>query len=116
MSLFGSRPPVPPEQARIECVGVNPLDSRRVDVAVDLTPCQEPLTVELVIVDSIGAELCCAVVVRGREWTLDKILHLRREAEPGEHVLHVGVFRGDLLLDHAVRRFCFPEACSVAGG
>jgi hypothetical protein len=110
MSISGSKLPVAPEKARIECVGVNALDGRRVDVAVDVTPCEHPLTVELVIVDSCGAELCSASVIRSHDWTLDKILHLRRDADPGEHTLHVGIFRGDVLLDHAARRFCFPTA------
>jgi hypothetical protein len=116
LSISGSGAPVAPEQARIECVGVNALEQRRVDVAVDLTPCREPLTVELVIVDAGGAELCSVLVMRSREWTLDKILHLRRDAEPGEHTLHVGIFHDEVLVDHAARQFSFPQPGAAAGG
>jgi len=116
ISISGGTAPVAPEQARIECVGVNALDQQRVDVAVDLTPCVEPLTVELVIVAASGEELCSVLVMRSHEWTLDKILHLRRDAEPGEYTLHVGIFRDEVLLDHAARRFAFPRPGAVGGG
>jgi hypothetical protein len=116
MSICGNRAPVAAGQARIECVGVSASDRRRVDVAVDLTPCIEPLTVELVIVDDSGVELCSAAVIDSHEWALDKMLHLRRNAGPGEHTLHVGLFREEALVDHVVRRFCFPEPDATGGG
>lgn len=99
---------VPAAQVRIEGVGVNALDRRRVDVAVDLTPFTEPLTVELVIVGPADDELCSVLLIDNREWTLDRIMHLRHDAQVGEHTLHVGVFCGDHLVDRAARKFAFP--------
>ena len=99
-----------PELARIECVGVHALDRRRVDVAVDLTPsCMEPLSLELVIVGPGDEELCSVLVIQSRDPMLDKVLHLRRDAEPGQHTLHVGLFLDEQLLDHAARLFEFPK-------
>lgn len=99
-----------PQEGRIDGVGVRALDRRRVDVAVDLAPHPGPLTVEMVIVGPADVELCSVVIVHSRERTLDKIMHLRSDAEPGEHMLHVELFCGERLLDHAIRRFSFPAA------
>ena len=104
---FGGRGLVPPEQIRIEGVGVNPLDRRRLDVAVDLTPCRQAVRVEMVVVGPDDAELCSIVLLNNRQWMLDKVLHLRQDAGPGEHTLHIGVFYGGALLAHAARRFLF---------
>ena len=104
------RAPVPPDQVQIESIGVNPLDRRRIDVAVDLTPCQEPVNVEMVIVGPDDDELASALLIQNREWMLDKILHLRADAREGDHVLHVGVFSEGELVAHAARRFHFPLA------
>ena len=101
---------VPASQVRIESVGVNALDRRRVDVAVDLTPCLEPVDVELVVVGPNENELCSTLLVQNREWMLDKILHLRQDAEAGSHVLHVGVFREKELVTRAMRSFSFPAS------
>mgnify|MGYP001812833690 CR=1 FL=1 len=90
-------------------MGVNPLDLRRVDVAVDLTPCRQPVVVEMVIVGPQDDELCCTRLLQNRECMLDKILHLRQDAQPGEHVLHVGVFNDNELAARAARRFVFPS-------
>jgi hypothetical protein len=107
---FAARPaPVPASEVRIESVGVNPLDRRRVDVAVDLTPCLEPLDVEIVVVGPDDDELCSALMIRNRQWMLDRILHLRRDAEAGEYVLHIGVFREKELLTRAMRTFLYPS-------
>jgi hypothetical protein len=106
--FFGDRQPVPPADVRIESVGVNPVDQRRVDVAVDITPCQQPVTVEMVIVGPQDDELCSVVLVQNRDWRLDKILHLRRDAETGEYTLHIGVFYEDELVTRAARTFVFP--------
>jgi hypothetical protein len=48
--------------------------------------------------------------MHNRDWMIDKMLHLRRDAGPGEHVLHVGVFFEDELVAHAARSFVFPPA------
>ena len=101
---------MPAAEVRIESVGVNPLDRRRVDVAADLTPCLEPVTVEMVIVGPGDDELCSIVLVHNRDWMLDKIMHLPRDAEAGEHTLHVGVFSGDELVARAARTFSFSPA------
>jgi hypothetical protein len=101
---------VPVSQVRVESVGVNALDRRRVDVAVDLTPCLEPVDVEMVIVGPDDDELCSTLLVRNREWMLDRILHLRRDAEAGDHVLHVGVFHAKELVARAMRIFSFPTS------
>jgi len=106
--FFADRAPVPASEVRVESVGVNPLDRRRVDVAVDLTPCLQPVNVEMVIVGPDDDELCSTLIVHNREWMLDKILHLRRDAGPGEHTLHVGVFFGEELVARAARAFWFP--------
>jgi hypothetical protein len=103
--FFGARAPVPASEARIVSVGVNPLDRRRVDVAVDLTPCQEPVTVKLAIVGPDDEEWASTAVVQNREPELDRIVHLRRDAEPGEYILHVGLFCDEDLVHHVARRF-----------
>jgi hypothetical protein len=107
--FFAGRAPVPPAGIRIESVGVNALDLRRVDVAVDLTPCVQPVTVEMVIVSPDGDELVCATLVRNRDWALDRIVHLRQDAGPGDHTLHIGVFYDGALVARAARRFSFPQ-------
>jgi hypothetical protein len=102
--------PVHAAQARIECIGVNPLDLRRVDVAVDITPFLEALTVEMAIVGPDGAELSSLVVLDSRQWMLDKVMHLSREAGPGEYTLHVGLFRGAELVHSAAKTLVFALA------
>jgi hypothetical protein len=111
-TFLAGRRPVSAAEIEIESVGVNPLDRRRVDVAVDLTPFLEPVRVELAIVGPDDEELCSTALVHNRDWTLDKILHLRRDAGPGEHILHVGVFDDADLVAHAARRFVFPPAAA----
>ena len=103
--------PVPAAEIRVESVGVNPLDRRRVDVAVDLTPCLQAVNVELVIVGPDDDELCSILLVQNRQWMLDKVMHLRQDAKPGDHTLHVGVFFEVQLVTQATRRFRFtpPE-------
>ena len=101
--------PVPAKQAQIESLGVNPLDLRRVDVAVDLTPLLEPVDVELVLVGPSDDELCSILLLQNQDWMLDKIMHLRQDAEAGEHTLHVGVFFENELVTRAARRFTMPE-------
>ena len=113
--FFAGQAPVPPAEVRVESVGLNPLDQRRVDVAVDLTPCLEPLTVELVIVGPDDTELCSALLLGNRQWEIDKVLHLRQDAQPGAHVLHIGVFAGEDLVARAARSFHFPSAGSAGG-
>lgn len=102
--------PVPPAQIRIESVGVRALDRRRVDVAVDLTPCREPVDIEMVIVGPRDDELCSILLLQNREWMLDRIMHLRRDAEAGMHTLHVGLFYEEELLTRTARRFTFSLA------
>jgi hypothetical protein len=99
---------VQPHEMRVLGVGVNPLDMRRVDVAVDLTPCKEPVKVEMVIVGPDDDELCSLLLVENRAWMIDKIMHLRKDAQPGEYVLHVGVLYKDELVTRTARRFAFP--------
>jgi hypothetical protein len=110
--FFADRAPVPPTEMRIESVGVRPLDRRRVDVAVDLTPCRQSVTVEMVIVGPGDDELACITLVHNRQWELDKIMHLRHDAQPGEHTLHIGVFFEGNLVARAAKRFSFapPES------
>ena len=105
--------PVQPHKMRVLGVGVNPLDTRRVDVALDLTPCTEPVKVEMVIVGPDDDELCSLLLVENRAWMIDKIMHLRKDAQPGEYVLHVGVFFEDELVTRAARRFAFPLSQAV---
>jgi hypothetical protein len=106
--FFADGAPVPVAEVRIESVGVNPLDQRRVDVAVDLTPCLQAVNVELVIVGPDDDELCSTLLVQNRQWMLDKVMHLRRDAQPGDYTLHVGVFFEEQLVTRAARRFRFP--------
>lgn len=112
-TFLQGRGPVPPAEIEIEGVGLNPLDLRRVDVAVDLTPCREPVRVELAVVAPDDQEVCSTTLVQNRAWTLDRILHLRRDAGPGEYILHVGVFHEDELVAHVARRFVFPQAAAA---
>jgi len=104
--------PVVPAQVAVESVGVCPLDGRRVDVAVDLTPCREPVTVELVLVGPGDDEQCSLLLLDESDWMLDKVMHLRRDAEPGLYTLHIGVFFRNELVARAARQFSFvpPEA------
>jgi hypothetical protein len=111
--LSASRLPVPPPEVRVESVGVNALDRRRVDVALDLTPCREPVNVEFVIVGPGDDELCSILLVHNRDWELDRIMHLRQDAESGEHALHVGVFFEEKLVARASRAFTFPPPEAV---
>jgi hypothetical protein len=115
-TFFGGRPPVPASKIHIESVGVNPIDQRRVDVAVDLTPFRDPVMVELVIVGPDDEELCSTVLLDNREWQLDRVLHLRRDAQAGEHILHVGVFLDDELIVKAARSFAFAPTGNASGG
>jgi hypothetical protein len=102
--------PVPPGRVQVEGVGVNPLDDRRVDVAVDLTPCLQPVSVEMVIVDADDREVSCILLIDNHEWMLDKIMHLRQEAGAGEYTLHVGLFYENELVARAAKRFAFSSA------
>ncbi|MGD9145758.1 MAG: hypothetical protein PVI80_09380 [Anaerolineae bacterium] len=108
MPSFQPRAPVPPPKVLVEGVGINALDRRRVDVAVDLTPCQVPVNVEFVIVGPDDDELSSVLLIDNREWMLDKIMHLRRDALAGEYTLHIGVFHEDELMARAAKRFRFP--------
>lgn len=111
--FFSGQPPVPVSEIRIESVGVNPLDGRRVDVAVDLTACSQAVDVELVVVGPGDDELCSVRLLQNREWMLDKIMHLRSEPGSGEYTLHVGIFAEDQLVTRTERRFTFPLPESV---
>lgn len=102
--------PVGPAEMRVLGIGVNPLDRRRVDVAVDLTPCTMPVKVEMVIVGPSDDELCSLLLVECREWAIDKIMHLRHDAQPGEYLLHVGVFHEDRLVTRAARGFSVQQS------
>jgi hypothetical protein len=106
--LLPDRSPLPAPEIRIDSVGVNPLDRRRVDVAVDLSSCRQPVEVELVIVGPNDEELSSVLLVQNRESMLDRIMHLRQDAEPGNYWLHIGVFYQKELVAHAARRFTFP--------
>ncbi len=111
--FFGDRGLVSLTDVRIESVGVNPLDQRRVDVAVDFTPCQEPFTVRMAIVGPDDDEWSNIDIIQNRESMLDKIMHLRRDVQPGEYTLHVGVFGDDELVTRAARTFTVEPAESV---
>lgn len=102
-----NRAPVPPAEIRVQSVGLNPLDLRRVDVAVDLTPCTRAVDVEFVIVGPNDDEVSSVLLIENREWMLDKIMHLRQDAGPGLHTLHVGVFYEKRLVARDARQFAF---------
>jgi len=106
--FFGNQRMVPLAQARVESIGVNPLDARRIDVAVDLTPCQQSLRLEMAIVGPDDQEWSSITIVHNRQWMIDKIMHFRRDALPGEYVLHVGIFDDEELVHHALKRFVVP--------
>jgi hypothetical protein len=91
-------------------VGVNALDRQRVDVAVDLTPCLQAVEVEMVIVSPCDDEVCSIVLAQNLDCMLDKIMHLRQDAQPGEYTLHVGVFFENALVARSAKRFTFPMA------
>jgi hypothetical protein len=101
---------MPAPEVEIESIGLRAIDARRVDVAVDLTPCRGVLTVEMVIVGPDDEELSSIFLVDTTSWTLDKVMHLRRDAAPGVHIFHVGVFYEDLLVARAAREFTFSTA------
>ncbi len=108
-TFFGGRPPVPVTEIEIEGVGVIALDRRRGDVAVDLTPFRDPVKIEMVIVGPDDEELCSTMLIDNRQWELDRVMHLRQDAQPGEHVLHIGVFDGEELITRAARSFSFDS-------
>ena len=68
---------------------------------------REPVDIEMVIVGPQDDELCCILLVQNRDWMLDKVMHLRQDAEAGVHTLHVGVFHEDEMLTRTARRFTF---------
>ena len=107
---FAGRGPVPASEVRIEGVGVRHIDQRRVDVAVDLTPCLESITVRMAIVGPDDDEWASTAIVQNREPILDKVMHLRQDAGSGAHTLYVGVFHEDELLTRTARRFAFSLA------
>lgn len=106
-TFLEGRAPVPPEEVRIEGIGLNPLDRRRVDVAVDLTPFRGAVRVEMAIVGPDEQEWCSTTLLQNRDAMLDKILHLRQDAAPGAYVIHVGIFVEEELVAHEARRFAF---------
>jgi hypothetical protein len=67
-----------------------------------------PVNVEFVIVGPDDDELSSVLLIDNREWMLDKIMHLRRDALAGEYTLHIGVFHEDELMARAAKRFRFP--------
>jgi hypothetical protein len=81
-----------------------------VDVAVDITPCNVPLTVEMVIVGPDDDELCSVLLIDNQEWVLDKVLHLREDAEAEPHILHVGLFHDKVPVARAARSFSFQSS------
>ncbi len=88
---------------------------RRVDVAVDLSPCRDggPEWVprlELALESPAGRHVGSAALVECRECAVDLLMHLHGDPEPGEYTLHVGLFWGELLLQHERRTFCLPVA------
>ena len=99
--------PVAPQDVRIESVGLNPLDLRRLDVAVDLSLCIHALCVEMVIVGPEDDELCSTLLIDTRDTMIDKVMHLRQDAAPGQHTLHIGVFYENALVTRASRHFSF---------
>ncbi|MCL7454985.1 MAG: hypothetical protein M8467_18270 [Anaerolineae bacterium] len=109
-TFIGGQAPRPASEVQIESVGLNPLDLRRVDVAVDLTPFLGTVNVEMVIVGPTDDELCSITLVHNRDPMLDKIMHLRQDAQPGEHTLHIGIFVDEELVARAARTFAFPGA------
>ena len=100
--------PVPATEARVEGIGINPLDARRVDVAVDLAPCREALTVRMAIVGPDDEEWSSTTILNNRDWMLDRILHLKRDAVTGEYTLHVGLFREEDLLYRTSKPYAYP--------
>lgn len=107
-SPFASRKrPVPPSNVQVESIGVRAIDQRRVDVAVDVTPCTQPLTIEIVIVGPTGDELCSVMFIDNTHAELDRVLHLREDAAAGDHTLHVGAFFDNNLVARASRIFAF---------
>lgn len=104
---ISDRAPVPPESIQIESVGVRAIDLRRVDVAVDLTPCRTAVDIEMVIVGPTDDELCSVYLVGNQLWAVDRIMHLRQDAKSGQHTLHIGVFHEGELVARAARAFGF---------
>ena len=106
--VFSQRGPVPVSEICIEEIGVNPLDHRRVDVAVDLSPCQQPVTVRMAIVGPDDDEWASTALLQNRDRVLDRIMHLSRDAQPGDYILHVGIFDDETLVCRAAKPFSYP--------
>jgi hypothetical protein len=106
--VFTQRGPVPVSEISIEEIGVNPLDKRRVDVAVDLSPCQQPVTVRMAIVGPDDDEWASTALLQNREWALDRVMHLSRDAQSGDYILHVGIFDDETLVCQAAKPFSYP--------
>ena len=65
---------------------------------------------EMVIVGPYDDELSSITLIDNREPALDKVMHLREDAQPGDHILHVGLFHEDELVARAAREFGFPTS------
>ena len=101
---------MPASDVQIESVGVNAIDARRVDVAVKGAA-------EL---RCVHAENAHRVKTRGprrtgRERGDGALAVTSGDAQPGAHILHVGVFLDDDLVARAARRFAFPTAEGESG-
>jgi hypothetical protein len=64
--------------------------------------------VRMAIVGPDDEEWCSTAILNNRDWMLDRVLHLQRDAEPGEYTLHVGLFREQDLLYRSSKRYVYP--------
>ena len=47
-------------------------------------------------------------LLQNREWVLDRVMHLCRDAQSGEYILHVGIFDDETLVCRAAKQFKYP--------
>jgi hypothetical protein len=86
MSIFLRDPNevrLPPEEVRLKKVHVTPLpNGRRVRIALELTPFQQPPSVEVTIATSSGKQVSQATILETMLPKLELTMHLR-EFDPG---------------------------------
>lgn len=91
-----SEVPVPPDEVRIRDLNVEPLpDGRRVKVNLDLTPFQQPPTLDLVVTGAGGVEAASTTIIEPFAPKMSLTLHLREPDPAGEYSLRVDLIYPD---------------------
>lgn len=91
-----SEVPVPPDEVRIRELSVEPLpDGRRVRVSLDLTPFQQPPTLDLVVTGDSGVEAASTTIVEPFAPKMSLTMHLQEPDPDGKYSLRVDLVYPD---------------------